>query len=47
MNSYHDEADGDDLGPRGPRLIDTMQNPEFIMRDETQAKAMKKLGIKW
>ena len=46
-DKYRDEADGDDLGPRVPRLTDTMQDAEFIMRDETNAEAMKHLKIKW
>lgn len=47
VNKHHDEADGDDLGPRAPKLINTMQEPEFIMRDETNAETMKTLKIKW
>lgn len=45
-----DEADDDDLGPRNPRLTDTMQPCAFIMRDETNAEALEKLKsgkIKW
>jgi hypothetical protein len=47
VNKYRDEADGDDFGPREPKFIDTMQTPEFIRRDETNAEAMKTLKIKW
>jgi hypothetical protein len=47
VNKYRDEADGDKLESRGPRLIDTIQEPEFIMRDETNAEVMKALKIKW
>jgi hypothetical protein len=46
-SKYRDEADEDSLGPREPKLIDAMQTPEFIMRDETNAEAMKNLKIKW
>lgn len=47
VNKYHDEADGDYLGPRSPKLIDTIQSSEFIMRDETNAKSMKAMNMKW
>jgi len=47
VNKHRDEADGDDLGPRAPKLIDVMQTPEFVMRDEHNAEAMKTLKIKW
>jgi len=46
-SNYWDEADGDELGPRSPRLTDEMQTPEFIMRDETNAKAMRDMKFKW
>jgi len=47
VNKYHDEADDDEAVPRAPKLIDTMQEPTFIMRDETNAEAMKRLKLKW
>lgn len=43
---YNDEADGDNK-VRAPKLTDTMQDVEFIMRDERNAKAMRILKIKW
>ena len=46
-DEYNDEADDDELGVRSPRLVDTMQDCKFIMRDETNAKAMKRLKLKW
>jgi hypothetical protein len=44
VSLYRDEADDDDLGPRSPKLTDTMQPCAFIMRDETNAESMKKLN---
>ena len=46
-DKYRDEADEDELGVRSPRLTDTLQESNFIMRDETNARAMRKLKIKW
>lgn len=46
-DKYRDEADEDELGVRSPRLTDTIQESNFIMRDETNARAMRKLKIKW
>lgn len=43
---YRDETDGD-FGTRSPKLTDTIQEPELIKRDETNAEAMKALKIKW
>ena len=45
VDKHRDETDGD-CGVRAPKLTDTMQYPEFIMRDETNGEAMSKLGIK-
>lgn len=45
-DKYNDEADGD-FDVRSPRLTDTMQTPEFIKRDETNARAMKVMKAKW
>jgi len=45
VSEYRDEADDDDLGPRNPRTTDTMQPCAFIMRDETNAEAIKKLKL--
>jgi hypothetical protein len=47
VSEYRDEADDDELGPRSPRLVDTLQDCSFIMRDETNAKAMRRMNIKW
>jgi len=44
---YSDEADEDELGVRGPRLTNTIQESKFIMRDETNARTMRRLKIKW
>lgn len=46
-DKYDDEMDEDESEVRSPILIDTMQEPTFIMRDETNAEAMRKLKIKW
>ena len=46
-DKYCDEADGDGHQVRAPKLVDTMQDVEFIMRDETNAKAMRRMKIKW
>ena len=46
VSLFRDEADEDGLGPRDPRLTDTMQTPQFIMRDETNASAMKAMKMK-
>jgi hypothetical protein len=42
-----DEMDGDFTEAGDPRLTDTIQDPEFIMRDETNAEAMRKMRMKW
>jgi hypothetical protein len=44
-DEYHDEADEDEIGT--PRLVDSMQECKFIARDETNAKAMRSMKIKW
>lgn len=46
VNKYHDEADEDEGTPRAPKLIDTMQTPAFVMRDEHNAEVMKTLKFK-
>ena len=46
VSLFRDEADEDGMGPRAPKLTDTMQTPQFIMRDETNAEAMKAMKIK-
>jgi hypothetical protein len=45
-DKYDDEADGD-FELRSPKLVDTMQDVEFIKRDETNAKAMRAMKLKW
>lgn len=45
-DKYDDEADEDDTEAREPRLVDSMQESKFIMRDETNAKAMKTMRMK-
>jgi hypothetical protein len=45
-DKYNDEADGD-FEVRCPRLTDQMQTPEFIKRDEANAKCMRAMKIKW
>jgi len=47
VSKYRDEADDDELGPRAPKLTDTMQPAAFVMRDETNAEAMEKMKFKW
>jgi hypothetical protein len=44
-DKYRDNTDGDD-SVYGARTTDTIQNVEFIKRDETNAKAMRILKIK-
>jgi len=45
---YKEESDEDDLrGIRGPHLTDEMHGVNFIMKDATNAEAMRKLNIKW
>jgi hypothetical protein len=46
-DKYYDEADEDDSEVRETRLVDSMQECKFIMRDETNAKAMRSMKIKW
>jgi hypothetical protein len=46
-DKYDDDGDGDFIDARAPRLIDTIQDVEFISRDETNATAMRKMNIKW
>lgn len=46
-DKYDDEAFEDETEVRKPRLTDTIQGPEFIMRDSANAEAMKTLRIKW
>jgi len=43
----NEENDGDALGTMNARFVDSMQTPEFIMRDETNARAMKAIGVQW
>jgi len=43
-DEYRDENDGDATEIRTPVLIDSnLQSPVFIMRDETNAKAIRRL----
>ena len=42
---YRDETDGD-FAIYGPRLTDTIQEPEFIIRDETNFKCIKAMKLK-
>jgi len=42
---YRDETDGD-FAVYGPRLTDTIQEPEFIMRDDVNFSACNKLKLK-
>lgn len=46
-DKYRDEMDEDEIEARDVKLIDTLQDPQFVMRDEHNAEAMKKLKIKW
>jgi hypothetical protein len=46
-DKYNDETDGDFGDVREPRLTDTIQDVEFIRRDETNAKSMRAMKIKW
>jgi len=46
-DEYRDEADDDTLGVREPRLTDTMQDCKFVMRDETNARALHILKSNW
>lgn len=46
VDKYDDEADGDFIDAREVKLTDQMQDPEFVMRDEHNAEAKKKLGFK-
>jgi len=45
-DKYDDEADEDDSEIRCPRLVDSMQESNFIMRDEANAKSMRKMGFR-
>ena len=47
VSKYREENDGDALGTMDARFVDSMQTPGFIMRDETNAKAMKAMKFKW
>lgn len=47
QDNYRDEADEDNNEIRSPRLTDTKQEAKFINRDETNAKAMKEMKLKW
>lgn len=46
-DKYDAEMDGDATEIIVPKLTNTIQTPEFIMRDETNAEAMRKLKIRW
>jgi hypothetical protein len=45
--SWREETDGDDLGVNDARFVDSMQTPQFIMRDEANARSMKAMKFKW
>jgi hypothetical protein len=47
LDEYHEEDDEDTIGINGPRLVNSMQECNFIMRDETNAKAMHILKSNW
>jgi hypothetical protein len=36
-----------DLGVDDVRFVDSMETPQFIMKDEVNAKAMKAMKFKW
>lgn len=44
---FDDETDEDDSEVRSPNLVGTLQDVQFIRRDETNATAMRHLGFKW
>ena len=44
---YRQEADEDEPTVLRPRLVDGMQCCKFVCRDEANAAAMKKMGVKW
>ena len=49
-DKYRDETDSDDTEVREPKLTDTLQECSFVMRDETNAKAVRRLknkGKQW
>jgi hypothetical protein len=46
-DKYNDDIDGDLCDCHSPRLSGTFQDVEFIKRDETNAKAMESMKIKW
>jgi len=45
-DKYDDEMDEDTTEVRSPKLTGTMQEPAFIMRDEVNAEAFKRLKLK-
>lgn len=44
---YREEADDDTLEVKSPRLVDSMNETCFIIRDEANAEAMRAMKIKW
>ena len=46
-DKYRGEYADDDTDVIAPRLTDTLNEVVFIRRDEVNAKAMRKMGIKW
>ena len=45
-DKYNEEDDGD-FELRAPKLTNTIQDVEFIKRDETNAEVIRKLKAKW
>jgi len=46
-DKYDDENDGDFTEVRDVKFLNSMKTPEFIMCDETNAKAMRIFKTKW
>jgi len=46
-DKYDDENDGDFSEARDAKFVNSMKTPEFIMRDETNAKTMRIFKTKW
>ena len=44
---FFDEMDEDETDIRVPKLTDTIQEPKFIHRDSTNARALKTMRRKW
>jgi len=44
---FFDEMDEDETDIRVPKLTDTIQEPKFIHRDSTNARALKTMRCKW